>query len=265
MTAIDAADPTQAPIRCEGIGEVSSNTAVEAAIGKLATTMRLCSEAHMRFDSIFSVDQEEAVNNLEHAFENKLEAFHTLFDVSSTLFPYHGHGDTALVMALRNAIHHRNHPLFRSFRVRLILDEPARWQGAAFLMAKHPTIHGASLRMHHFVRLDDIDARLDPSRDSPFLDRLKAQKALERFELIDRELRLGEVRSKASSERYPDDQIYLDVMPIFVSAVCRVFKALKSAGIAFKGFDAETYERPFTSEIVVDLGRLEFDQARIWR
>mgnify|MGYP000745297989 FL=1 len=42
-------------------------------------------------------------------------------------------------------------------------------------------------------------------------------------------------------------------MPSFVSAVCRVFKALKAAGAVFKGDDAQTYVKPFTSEIDVDL------------
>jgi hypothetical protein len=52
-------------------------------------------------------------------------------------------------------------------------------------------------------------------------------------------------------------------MPIFVSAVCKVFKVLKAAGIAFKGFDAATYVIPFTSELVVDLRTPVFRQLRV--
>jgi hypothetical protein len=55
----------------------------------------------------------------------------------------------------------------------------------------------------------------------------------------------------------------LDLMPIFVSAVCKVFKAMKTAGIAFKGFDAETYAVPFTSEIEVDLGSPSLKRLRV--
>jgi hypothetical protein len=47
-------------------------------------------------------------------------------------------------------------------------------------------------------------------------------------------------------------------MPLFTSAVCRVFKALKAAGVSFKGDDAQTYEKPFTSEIDVGLRRPTF-------
>jgi hypothetical protein len=243
---------------------VTSKAAVEAAIGKLATTMRHCIEAHGNFEYVFSVDQEEAINNLEHAFENKLEAFHTLYDVSKSLFAYQGYGDTAFIIALRNAIHHRDHALFRSFRARIFLDDtPQRWNGAAFLLARHTTTHGGSIGMSHFLRLDDIDARLNPDLGSPALDAFAPKKAKARFQLIDGELNLAELRMRGVGERYPADQVYLDAMPIFVSAVCRVFKALKSAGMAFKGFDAEAYEGPFTDEIDVDLQRLEFRMNRV--
>jgi hypothetical protein len=51
-------------------------------------------------------------------------------------------------------------------------------------------------------------------------------------------------------------------MPVFVSATCKVFKAMKVAGIGFKGFDAEVYDAPFTSELVVDLNGVDF--KRLW-
>ncbi|AJR23045.1 hypothetical protein TZ53_03970 [Sphingobium sp. YBL2] len=47
---------------------------------------------------------------------------------------------------------------------------------------------------------------------------------------------------------------------LFVSATCKVFKAMEGAGIAFKGFDARTYRTPFTSELAIDLDRHEFSQ-----
>ena len=55
-----------------------SLAAVEHAISNLANYMRLYVEAQMRFTSLFDVDREEAIHNMERAFEAKLEAFHTL-------------------------------------------------------------------------------------------------------------------------------------------------------------------------------------------
>jgi hypothetical protein len=81
--------------------------------------------------------------------------------------------------------------------------------------------------------------------------------------LIERQLGIGVIRQHALAERYPGDQVYLDLMPIFTSAVCRVFKAMKAAGIAFKGYDANAYVEPFTSEIEVDLAHPVFSVSRV--
>lgn len=245
---------------------MNSNTIIENAVSTLANSMRLYVEAHFRFGDLFKVDPEEAIDNIDRAFEAKLEAFHSLYDVSKKLFPYFDHGDTALIIAVRNAVHHRDHPLFRSLKHRLILDEGGieRWLGAAFLLASHPSLHGAPVRMSHHVRLDDLDARLDPSRASPYLDTgASAAKIADRFRLIDFQLGLPAVRQFRCRHRYPDDQTYIDLMPIFVSAVSRVFKAMKAAGIGFNRFDARTYLAPFTSELEIDLGNHDFTQLRI--
>lgn len=220
----------------------------------------------MRFDELFKIDAEEAIDNVDRGFEMKLEAFHSLYDVSKNIFPYFDHGDTALMIAIRNATHHRNHSLFTSLNRRLHLErggmEP--WLGASFLLAKHPTAHGAPILMSHHVRLDDLDARLDPSRESPYLDAsVKGAKATNRFTVIDAQLGLPEIRTIRSQHRYPDDQVYLDLVPIFVSATCKVFKVLKAEGINFNCFDASTYLVPFTSELDIDLSSPQFWQLRL--
>jgi hypothetical protein len=241
-----------------------TNSAVESAISTLANTMRLYVESHMRFAGLFQVDREEAVNNLDRAFEAKLEAFHTLYDVSKRLFRYFDYADTTLLIAVRNAIHHRDHPLFRSLYSRLFLDDPLPWVGASLLLVSYPTLHGAPIRMNHYVRLDDLDARLNPKIRSQHLEAvMSSYKAERRFAMIEHQLSLDVIRLKGSSQRFPDDQIYLDMMPIFTSAVCRVFKAMNSAGVVFKGFDAKTYMEPFISEIEVDLGHPIFTISRI--
>src|SRR5690606_18362551 len=127
---------------------------IERAISTLANTMRIYGEEHMRFAALFKIDREEAIDNMDRAFEAMLEAFHTLYDVSKGAFSYFDHGDTTLLIAVRNAIHHCDHPLFRSLEARLFLDEkPGRWGGASFLLASYPTLHGAPIRMNHYVRL----------------------------------------------------------------------------------------------------------------
>lgn len=237
---------------------------IEAAISNLANTMRIYGEANLRFGKLFKVDPEEAIDNVDRAFEMKLEGFHTLYDVSKKAFPYFDHGDTALLITIRNAIHHRNHPLFHSLNRRLHLNGGVeRWLGASFLLASHPTSHGGNISMSHYVRLDDLDARIDASVASPHIDQLtKGANATRRLEFVNEHLSLAEVRNRAAQDRYPNDHVYLNLMPIFVSAVCKVFRAMKADGIEFNGFDAETYATPFTTELEVDLSELEF--KRLW-
>lgn len=239
---------------------------IENAVSTLANTMRIYGEAHMKFGALFKIDPEEAINNADRAFEMKLEAFHSLYDVSKDLFPYFDHGDTTLIITIRNAIHHRNHPLFLSLNRRLHLEKGglARWLGATILLASHPTRHGARIPMSHYVRLDDIDARVDPCLRSPYLDTfVSSTKAIERLTLIDHQLRLSKLRKIRTQHGYPDDQTYLDLVPIFISAVCKVFCAMKAAGISFSGFDAQAYQSPFTSEIDIDLSNPCFEKLSL--
>lgn len=243
---------------------LTENSIIEGAISNLANSMRIFGEATLHFPGIFKVDREEAIDNVDRAFEMKLETFHTLYDVSKDLFPYFDHADTSLLIAIRNAIHHRNHPLFSTLNHRLhIQDGLQRWGGASFLLASHPTTHGGAIMMSHYVRLDDLDSRLDPAVGSPFLDTFgNNSRAEKRFKLINEGLALPNIRERASRERYPSHQVYLDLLPVFVSAVCKVFKAMKAANVGFIGFDAATYLGPFTSEINVDLAKLGF--KRLW-
>lgn len=238
---------------------------VENAISNLANYMRLYVEAQNRFASLFDLDREEAIHNMERAFEAKLEAFHTLSDVSKDQIQYFDHGDTSTLIALRNALHHRNHPLFQGLLSELWLrGDPNRWNGATFLLARHRMSSGGMLSMTAYFKLDDFRLRLDPAADSPHRDKfLKGEKAVQRFCLIRDELAFDAIQQAARKERYPDNQVYVDMMPVFVSAVSRVFKALDKVGAKFKGFDAEVYKTPFSLELEVDLQAINYQPLKL--
>ena len=56
----------------------------------------------------------------------------------------------------------------------------------------------------HYVRLDDVDSRLNPTVASPYFDSfLNGTRAKSRFELIDKGLSLQDVRARAARESYP--------------------------------------------------------------
>jgi hypothetical protein len=244
---------------------LNANDIVEVAISNLANTMRMYVEAHIRFPGLFKVDQEEAIDNLDRSFEMKLEALHRLYDVSKRHFAYFDHGDTALLIAVRNALHHRNHPLFHSLNRLLHLEGGMeRWQGSRLLLARHPSLHGEPVKMSHYIKIEDIRARLDPAHTSPYADKsITTEKATVRFQIIRDQLALPVIWGRGARDGFGDNDIYLDLMPIFVSAVCKVFKAMKYAQFSFKGFDAETYMRPFTTELDIDIQNPRFKKIRL--
>lgn len=139
--------------------------AIESAISRLANTMRLYGETQIGYGRLFRVDRKEAVNNLDRALEAKLEAFHTLYDASKRQFPYFDHGDCTCLIVMRNAIHHRDHQLFKSFQAEVLLADPRRHLGASYLQARHKMVSGEPSFMEHYFRIDDFRQRLCPSPD----------------------------------------------------------------------------------------------------
>lgn len=234
------------------------------ALGRFANNMRLYGEAFLRYRGLVEVDREEAIHNLDRAFEQNLEGFHTLYDVSQGVFDFHVHADTSLLIAIRNAIHHRNHPLFHSLLQTLWLDEePERLLGAEYLMARHRTLGGNPPPMMHLIKLEDIYSRLDPRYGSIYMNQMGKATSLARFIAMEDAFAFEKIHAKALKDHYPMKQVYLDLMPIFNSAVSKVFTALDMAGVPFQGFDANAYKSTFIEELKTDLQHYDFFGLRM--
>jgi hypothetical protein len=198
--------------------------------------MRLYVESKLRFKELFEIDREEAINNQEMAMEAKLEKFHALYDVTKNLpgFDYFCHGDTSLLIVLRNAIHHRDHQLFHSWNTLFVLDDGMRrLAGAEFLLGS-TTPEADLLTVRFYYLLDDFYARLTSVKNP---DKLR--------EMWDNELQFGTIAKAGRNGRYPLTQVYVDVMPAFISAVRRVRAWLASTEFTPSGFDGQTYFRSF--------------------
>lgn len=234
------------------------------ALGRFANNMRLYGEAFLRYRGLVEVDREEAIHNLDRAFEQNLEGFHTLYDVSQGVFDFHAHADTSLLIAIRNAIHHRNHPLFHSLLQTLWLDEePERLLGAEYLMARHRTLGGNPPPMMHLIKLEDIYSRLDPRYGSIYMNQMGKATSLAKFIAMEDAFAFEKIHAKALKDHYPMKQVYLDLMPIFNSAVSKVFTALDMAGVPFQGFDANAYKSTFIEELKTDLQHYDFFGLRM--
>lgn len=243
------------------MGDVSIIT---NALGRFANNMRLYGEAFLRYRELVAIDREEAIHNLDRAFEQNLEGFHTLYDVSQAIFDFHEHPETSLLISIRNALHHRDHPLFHSLLQTIWLDgKPERLLGAEYLIARHRTTGGNPPLMMHLIKLEDVYSRLDPRSESDYLNPMGKANALYRFVSLENGLAFEKVWEKTKVDRYPTKQVYLDLLPIFNSAVSRVFTALDNAGVLFQGFDANAYKSVFIEELKTDLQHFDFFGLRI--
>ena len=235
----------------------------QQAIDRLANSMRRFGEDYMRFTNLIRIDKEEAINNQDRAFESKLEAFHSLYDVTKLDFDYFKYGDTALLIVVRNAIHHRDHNLFHSWYKRLLTDGLEYHSGASYLFVTNPVCSRPPV-MSIFYKLEDILCRLDEKLGSPGLEsRMSNKNRRDLLSVISNDLQIDEIIKHAKMERYPTDQIYINFMPIFISAVVKVFTALKAKGVEFAGYDAEVYEKQFTSELSVDYSSRDYERVKI--
>jgi hypothetical protein len=211
-------------------------TPVQHAWEGLANTMRLYVESKLRFKDLFEIDREEAVNNQDRAIEAKLEKFHVLYDVTKNLpgFDYFGHGDTSLLIVLRNAIHHRDHTLFHSWNALIGLDGGMRYLAGAEFLLGSTTPDEDLLTVRFYYLLDDFYARLSSVKNPQRLQ-----------DMWNSELQFAAVGQAGVNGRYPVTQVYVDVMPAFITAIHRVRSWLASTGFTPSGDDGRTYFRSF--------------------
>lgn len=238
---------------------------IERAISRLANSLRIYGETFHSYQRLYAIDKEEAINNLDRAFEQNINAFHALYDVSKNHVKYFDHGDTSLIIAIRNSLHHANHDLFHSLLSEtLLINRLSSYNGAALLVCRHPMLSEGNLPLQHYIKIQDIYNRLDPNSRSIFKDiSIGREKSHDRFQKITQDLSLEKILEYAKKERFPLKQIYIDLMPIFVSATIKAFKKLDQLGFQFNCFDAKAYYAPFTSELEVNLQLIKYGRIKI--
>jgi len=142
-------------------------------------------------------------------------------------------------------------------------DGYKQYLGAEFLLAGYDVLDSPA-RMRYFYKLQDFYLRIDEKLGSPYLEnKMGASNRRKLIEKLGTDLHFSDIQKRAKTDRYPDSQVYINVMPIFISAVCRVFTALKEKGVEFVGFDAKAYEGPFTDELEVDFAKVVYEPLRI--
>lgn len=111
-----------------------STQIIANGLGRFANAMRLYGEDTA---TLLISTKRKPYTNLVRSFEAALEGFHGLYDVSKRLLNYHAFPETSLLICLRNALHHRDHPLFHSLLQTIWLDgKSERRYGAEYLIGQ---------------------------------------------------------------------------------------------------------------------------------
>lgn len=216
---------------------------IEINVDRLCNMLRLLAETAGNVNRLKHIDLEEAVNNFDRAFEGVLEAFHSLYDVTKGNIDYFEHADTALIILLRNAIHHRDHPLFKSWNAEMNINEGYKnYIGAEFLLCSYAPVEKDVQVMKYYYKLADIYDRIDQRRDSPYLvTRISTRIMEKQLSTMNSELGFKKICQYATEGRYPLDQIYINIAPILQSGIKRVFTGLSKKQLSLSGFDSDVY------------------------
>jgi len=229
---------------------------IQIAVEKISNSMRIYGENSSNSYRLFQLgEKEEATNNLDRAFESKLEAFHSLYDVTKNKFNYFLYADTSLLILLRNAIHHKDHLLFKSWNAEMHLNSGMKkMAGATFLMVNYKLEGQAS---QYYYKLEDIFDRIDIEKKMSE----KNRKIL--LKLLNEELFFSKIKDDSQLKRFPLSQVYINVIPIFISAMSKVFKEFKHLGIKLNGFDSDVYSKHFASMEPIDFSKLTYKELKI--
>jgi hypothetical protein len=229
---------------------------IRATVDKLANAMRIYGETRMLSRKLINIDTEEAVNNIDRAFDAKLETFHSVYEIiqDNKLLNCFNYADTSAIILLRNVRHHITDSLFKSWNVEMLTDGGLRKKaGASFLMAGYTPIHEEAIVAENYYKLSD------------FIERLKHEKVINgqgQKVLFENDLSFSKILSYAESQKLPTAQVYINVIPIFMSAIARLLNILKERGGNFTGYDSAVFIEHFTKEPLIDLGEPSYKIIR---
>jgi len=190
-------------------------------INELSTEMRIYLEQSLK-THLIEIDNEEYITNLINSQKSMLEKYHALYDLLkpySNKFNYFDYGECILPVEIRNIIHHSLYPL-RSWLESIQLHEQYReYNGAEFLLANYDGYDVITRPLIEiYFNYEDIvnynNEKVNQSKNN-----------LSKYES---DLSFKKIEENANVERYPHNQIYINIMPIILNSLKRIYNFLSS-------------------------------------
>lgn len=203
-------------------------------IDAVANSLRRYAEESIGTKRIFNYDKVEAVDNLDHAFNSILESFHSVFECfsKSEVAYFYENPAVQFLKLVRNASHHSGDGLFESWNSKMFkTGNIESHSGATFLMFSHSPFGKQFYVSEYYVQLIDIE---EMKHHEKILDKLC----------------FDEMWSFAEKNKYPKDQLYLNLIPIVILAASFLFTFLKNKGFEPSFNDSEVYAGYFQEKII---------------
>lgn len=226
----------------------------EDAYRRLSNALRIYAEASLNFPRLVREDREEAIDNHDQAFDAILQGIHSVCDAMRTedirLRTYSA-GDIAACTIVRNARHH-NAGLFRCWNQLVFEGLLQDMHGATMLMVEHASVAGPAFPpASYFVSFQDFETRINTPQN-----RIPAQ--VDAMEILNRECGFELVREHAEQNRFPANQVYINLFSFVCNAVTRISAHLSDHGCGFTRYDADVYATHFDHDFF-DLNQLVFN------
>jgi len=183
----------------------------------LSQSLRIFLESYWKLGQLLHVDRAEAVGNMEGAFKDVLNSFHSLYDSMQkspgVSLDWYAAPPLAFVLAIRNAKHHNLSNKIRNiFNYHVFTHQNPSDQSEYLLVdfPAPPEEEGGDC-FDFYISWNDIDALLRLPRNT---SRLRAGTR----ELVRNYLHADDFENVAQGEGIPKDRIFINSVPIVLNA-----------------------------------------------
>ena len=183
----------------------------------LSHALRIFLESYWKLGELLDVDRAEAVGNMEGAFKDVLNSYHSLYDSmqkeSVIAIDWYATAPLALILAIRNAKHHNLANKIRNiFNYHVFAHDNPSDQSAYLLVdfPAPPEEEGGDC-FDFYISWSDIDVLLGlPRKESRLRDGTR--------DLVRNYLNADKFESIACSEGIPKERIFINSVPLVLNA-----------------------------------------------
>lgn len=218
-------------------------------INELSTEMRIYNEQRFK-KYLIEVDKEEYITNLINSQKSMLEKYHALYDQLkpyTNKFNYFDYGECILIVEIRNIVHHSLYPLRNWLESMMLHDRFRKYNGAEFLLANY---EGYDVIQRPLVEI------YFNYEDIVIYNSQKANQSKNNLSKYAKDLSFNIIKEYADSERYPYKQIYINIMPIILNSLKKVYSFISSEFNIIPddlNYDGNVYFSMITSEDDLDI------------